>query len=122
MSQQCQHVVWSLEGEIRSGKKLEFMSFMSEVVDVLQRQPGTMLYEWTLSKDGSTAYVFERYQDEAAARGAIAATRQLAERLPLLARSLKFTVFSHVSPELKADLAKFSPVYMKPMGGFVAMQ
>jgi quinol monooxygenase YgiN len=61
-------VFFVVELEVKPGQIDELQSVMGEMAAVTQAdEPGTLNYEWFLTKDGSACYIFERYADPDAA-------------------------------------------------------
>jgi quinol monooxygenase YgiN len=82
-------------------------------------EPGTLTYEWTISGDGKTAHVHERYANSDAALRHLASFNQnFADRLMALVEPTGMTVYGSPSAELKKELAGVGPAYLRVIGGF----
>jgi quinol monooxygenase YgiN len=114
------HVCWMLEMQVREGRGDDFRALMAEMASATEaNEPGTLDYEWSLSADGRTCHLWERYADSAAAlvHGAAFGTRYAARFLDVLAPT-RLTLYGSPSDEVKAALAPFNPVVMQPAAGF----
>jgi quinol monooxygenase YgiN len=114
------HVCWMLEMQVREGRGDDLRALMAEMASATEaNEPGTLDYEWSLSADGRTCHLWERYADSAAAlvHGATFASRYAARFLDVLA-PVRLTLYGSPSDEVKAALAAFSPVLMHPVAGF----
>ena len=115
-----QEVYWFLELAINDGKKDAFMEMMYDMVTATRMdEPGTLNYEWNLSDDGKTCYIYERYSNSAAVMthlGNFGA--KFAERFTANVTPTKFMLFGAPSEEVKQALAGAGAVAQKPIGGF----
>lgn len=110
------NVTWILRGLIKADQQSSFNTLMSEMVAAAQKEEGTLIYEWTLAEDGTSLEVYERYRDEAAVKTHFFTWNHFAPRFKDLVNIERITVYSKLSPEMKAafDGAEF----MMPVGGF----
>jgi quinol monooxygenase YgiN len=60
------HVSWVNELAVKDGALETFKELMEEMVSGARTQPGTLAYEWYISRDGRTVHVLETYADSAA--------------------------------------------------------
>jgi quinol monooxygenase YgiN len=60
------HVSWVNELPIKDGALDTFKELMEEMVSGTRAEPGTLAYEWYISRDGGTVHVFEIYADSEA--------------------------------------------------------
>ncbi len=114
------HVCWMLEMEVREGRESDFRTLMAEMAAATEaNEPGTLDYEWSLSADGRTCHLWERYADSAAAlvHGAAFGSKYAARFFDVLATT-RLTLYGSPSDEVKAALAPFAPVLMQPAAGF----
>ena len=61
-----EHVSWVNELAVKDGALDTFRELMAEMVSGASKEPGTLAYEWYISKDGGTVHVVETYADSAA--------------------------------------------------------
>lgn len=114
------HVCWMLELQVREGREADFRALMAEMASATEaNEPGTLDYEWSLSADGRTCHLWERYADSAAAlvHGAAFGSRYAPRFLDVLSPT-RLTLYGSPSDEVKAALAPFNPVLMQPAAGF----
>src|SRR5205807_4575476 len=58
-----EHVSWVNELAVKDGALDTFRELMAEMVSGASKEPGTLAYEWYISKDGGTVHVVETYAD-----------------------------------------------------------
>jgi quinol monooxygenase YgiN len=113
-------IYWVLELSVKPGEADNCKALMNEMVAATEaNEPDTLSYEWTLSADGTTCHIYERYTDSAASLahlGTFAAT--FAERFLAALEPTGFTVYGNPSAELREALGAFGPAYMTPAAGF----
>ena len=84
-----------------------------------QGESGAMIYEWSISDDGSTLHAYERYENSAAVLAHLAAFgEKFAQRLLQAADPTRFVVHGAPSDDAKEALSAFGPSYMAPLVGF----
>lgn len=82
-------------------------------------EPGTLSYEWSVSADGRTCHIYERYTGSAAVMTHLQAFgSRFAGRFLEILRPVRFLVFGAPDAAVREALADFAPVYMQPVGGF----
>lgn len=113
------HVTWTVQGQIKEGKYDEFLLVMARLVTLAKSEAGTLMYEWTVSEDKRSVHIYERYQDEDAAKAHLAGWGESGPLFLSVVDMDKVTVFSQLSEEFAQAFAGPSSVFMKPVGGFV---
>lgn len=113
-------VYWVIELSINAGQQDALKRLMEEmVVATKANEPATTIYEWTVSEDGRTAHILERYVDSAAALKHIAAFgANFATRFLALVKPTRFTLYGTANAEVVKALSAFSPLVLRPWGGF----
>jgi quinol monooxygenase YgiN len=113
-------VSWLLELEIQAGRESEFQNLMAEMVAATEaNEPGTLDYAWSASADGARCHIFERYADSSAVLTHLDAFGdKFAKRFLDILKPVRFVVYGSPSAAAREALAGFSPVYMRPLGGF----
>lgn len=113
-------VFWIFEATIKEGKVDALMDIVSEMTEATKaNEPGTLIYEWTISSDNRTGQVHERYIDSDAALTHLATfNANFAERLMTLIEPSKMTIYGDASEALKNELSGANPAYMKVVAGF----
>lgn len=112
------NIIWTIEGKINNGQLSEYKALMKEMVQAVEKEPGTTHYEWTIASNDEDIQVYERYKDAEAATIHLNTWNQFAERYLELTTVTKFTVYSELTPELEEAVSGLNPIYMKPLGGF----
>ncbi|HVM64637.1 MAG TPA: antibiotic biosynthesis monooxygenase [Acidimicrobiales bacterium] len=116
-----------VELEIGEGQVDELRSVMREMSSTVEAdEPGTVGYEWYLTRDGGTCHIYERYDDAAAA---VAHGNTLPEALNRRAqqfRPTRLTAYGALGEEvmrkriepLLAAVPDIIITYLDPLGGF----
>ncbi len=114
------HVYWILELAVKPGQADAFKALMNEMVEATQaNEPDALNYEWTLSADGATCHIHERYADSAATMTHLASFgANFAERFLAAVEPTRFTVYGNPNAEVRGALDGFGAVYMTPAAGF----
>ena len=115
------NVYWVLELAIKPDQADAFKAVMSDMVAATEaNEPDALNYEWTLSEDGATCHIYERYADSAATMTHLASFgANFAERFLAALEPTRFTVYGNPSAEVREALGAFGPAYMTPTAGFV---
>lgn len=115
-----EHVDWMLELAVTDGKLDDFKALMTEMVDATRaNEPGALIYEWSVSDDGSRVHIYERYADSAATMTHLATFgAKFAERFMSMAKPTKLVVYGTPNDTVRKALDRMGAVYMAPIGGF----
>ncbi len=113
------HIFWTFELTIKDGQLDNLKNLMKEMVEATEKnEPGTLVYEWTKSKNNSICQIHERYVDSESARAHLSTfTEKYAERLMKTGDATSFIVYGTPDHELKQVLDGFGAVYMATIGG-----
>jgi quinol monooxygenase YgiN len=113
-------VFWIFEVSVKEGQTSALKELVREMSEAsFANEPETLIYQWTISEDGTTAQVHERYaSSEAALRHLDSFNRNYADRLMDLVEPTGMTVYGDPSEALKDQLAGAGPEYMQVIGGF----
>ena len=113
-------VGWLVELTIKDGRHDDLRTLIAEMVyNAKANEPGTLDYEWSISPDGRTCHLLERYADSASALAHIKTFEErYAERFVDVMTPTRVTAYGHFSPEARAALAAQHPTFMEPVGGF----
>ncbi len=68
-----QNVCWVLEVRINDGQRVALEQLMNAMVESTRAEPGALDYRFSISQDGKTMHVLERYADSAACLGHLGA-------------------------------------------------
>src|SRR5262249_25653908 len=114
-----EQVSWLLELAVKPGELESFKALMAEMVESTQAEPGTLVYEWSITDDDGVIHVFERYADSAATLTHLAAFgEKFAQRFLTSVSPTRLVVYGAPSDQVKEGLSPFGPMYMAPWGGF----
>ncbi len=113
-------VYWLLEVSVKPGQTDTFKALMNEMVEATRaNEPDTLNYEWSLSEDGATCHLYERYADSAAAMTHLASFgANFDERFLAVLDPTRFTVYGSPSAEVRDALGAFGAAYMTSAAGF----
>jgi len=114
------YVYWLFEVAIKDGEFDNFKKLMGEMVEATQaNEPNALNYEWTISEDGQSCHLYERYADSAAAMTHLGAFgEKFADRFMASVELTRFVVYGNPNSEVKQALSGFGAVFMTPFGGF----
>lgn len=114
------NVFWTFGVAIKDGKLGALKALIREMSDAAQAsEPGTLIYEWTISGDAKSAEVHERYADsDAALRHLASFNANFADRLMALVQPTGMTIYGNPSAALRKELEGAKPVYRDVIGGF----
>ena len=51
-----ENIIWTVEGKIKDGERETLEALMREMVETVQKEEGTLNYEWTIAEDGTTLH------------------------------------------------------------------
>jgi quinol monooxygenase YgiN len=115
-----EHVSWLLELAVKPGQLETFKTLMTEMVESTRAEPGALVYEWSISDDGSVIHLYERYADSAATLTHLAAFgEKFAQRFLAGVEPTRLVVYGAPSEDVAEGLSAFSPTYMPAFAGFV---
>ena len=115
-----EQVSWLLELKINSGAADSFKSLMNEMVEATRTdESGKLSYEWSLSVDGTTCHLYERYADSAATMTHLTSFgANFAERFLAAVQPTRITVYGNPDAQVRSALDPFGAVYMTTAAGF----
>ena len=104
----------------QDGKREEGLRVFDQMFEhVNTNEPGTLIYEISISEDGSLVHSYERLADSEAALthfGTVGET--FLERFLAALDPERIVVYGTPSAALKEATAAFHPTYMQPLAGF----
>lgn len=95
-----------------------FKLLAKEMVETVQEEAGTKVYDWYLSADETTGHIYERYADNAAALTHLAGFGNFADRFMACCTPTAVRVYGEPNAEVKGILDQFGAVYFAPLEGF----
>ncbi len=113
-------VYWNLELAIKPGELDKFKALMNEMVEATKtNEPGTLNYEWSITEDGESCHIYERYADSASVMTHLGTFgEKFADRFTAVLEPKRLMVYGHPSDEVKEALSGFGAVFLSPIGGF----
>ena len=115
-----EQVSWRVEVALRPENIDGFRTLINEMVQSTQNnEPDTLLYEWSISEDGTSAHSYETYAHSAAAIIHIDAFGDhFATRFAALAERTHLIVFGNPDDEVRARLSQAGGILTTPIKGF----
>ena len=114
-----ERVSWWVELAVKPGRLANFVKLTGEMVAAARVEAGILAYQRFVSDDGQVVYVYERYEDSAAA---VAHLRKFDEtfdhRFTNMIDRRRFVVFGNPSEDLKRLLDRYGASYLNPLGPF----
>jgi quinol monooxygenase YgiN len=113
-----QNVYWTIHATLHDGKLDDLKELMGKMVELTNGESGALNYEWSISADQKTLYVFERYADSAAVMAHMA---NVGPHLPTLMEYVTLAaplVLGAPDDTVKAAFADFGATYGTEIGGF----
>jgi quinol monooxygenase YgiN len=112
-------VSWLLELAVKPGELESFKALMAEMVESTQGEAGVLIYEWSISDDGSAIHIAERFADSAAVVAHLTGfAERFAQRFLAAVDPTGLVVYGAPNDEAKEALTALGPTYMAPLGGF----
>jgi quinol monooxygenase YgiN len=111
-------IAWQVELAVKPGELENYRALIGEMVEFTETEPSTLIYEYFISQDGQTIYVYERYADAAAAVAhLLAAGKRFGGRSAHMVEIRRFLVFGMPSAELRAILDRLGATYLALFAG-----
>jgi quinol monooxygenase YgiN len=114
------NIAFTYTGEILPGQEEAFRQVVAKVVAAVEREPGTMAYEWSMRADGKTFDVVEIYQDSDAV---VAHMKDVGPRfgndLGKTQKAVRFVVYGKPDAAAKQAIEGLHPEYETPLTGFI---
>jgi quinol monooxygenase YgiN len=95
-----------------------FKALVSEIVAATEKEPGTLIYEYSVSTDRTVAHILERYRSDAVVSHVDITFAPFAERFLSLVKITGLVVYGSPDAEVRKRLDPFGAVYMQSFGGF----
>jgi quinol monooxygenase YgiN len=115
---ESEEVYWMLVLKIASGQEARFKELSAKLVASAQEEEGCLNYEWSLTADGGTCHIYERYADSAAVKLHGERSHALVGQLLAVSAPVSFGLFGAPDDDVKRELAGLNPVLLTPLGGF----
>ncbi|MEZ5277354.1 MAG: antibiotic biosynthesis monooxygenase [Opitutaceae bacterium] len=113
-------ITWHLKLNVKPGKQETLRALCAEMSKATaSNEPGTLIYEWYISPDGTSCHIIESYADSAAAMVHIATFgEKYAERFLDCLEPTGLAVYGNPSEEVRSALAGHGAVHLGELGGF----
>lgn len=113
-------VYWVLRVEVADGKLDDFKALVHKIVAATARhEPGALEYEYSVSADGKTVDILERYRNSAAVVTHIDNFgKAFAKDFLALVKPTSLVVYGPADEAAKKAIAGFNPTYMTLFDGF----
>jgi hypothetical protein len=96
----------------------DFKSLIAQIVEESNKEPGTLIYEYSLGEDERTVHIVERYLTEAVLPHVDGTFGPFAERFLKLAKIERLYVYGEPPADLRAKLESFGAFFLAPLAGF----
>ena len=95
-----------------------FEALVSEIVAATQKEPDTLIYEYSINADRTEAHILERYRADAVVSHVDNTFAPFAERFLGLVKITSLVVYGNPDAEVRKRLDPFNAVYMESFDGF----
>ncbi|TIW61021.1 MAG: antibiotic biosynthesis monooxygenase [Mesorhizobium sp.] len=113
------HVSWVIEVAVKPGELDNFRGLIKEMIESTRSESGTLMYEWSISEDGSVVHGYERFTDSEAAVAHLSAfAEKFAKRFLAAVDPTRLSVYGTPSDDARGTLAALGPAYLAALGGF----
>lgn len=96
----------------------EFKALIAQIVAATKQEPGTLVYEYSVNEDNSTAHILERYKADSVVSHVDTTFAPFGERFLELCSITSLVVYGTPDAEIRKRLDPFGAVYMTPFDGF----
>jgi quinol monooxygenase YgiN len=114
------NIVCTYTGEVLPGQEEAFKQTVAKVVAAVEKEPGTIAYEWSMRSDGKTFDVVEIYQDS---KAFVAHVNDVVSNfggdLGKTQKGLKLVVYGNPDAEAKKAMEGLHPEFETPFAGFI---
>lgn len=103
---------------VRAGKFGAFKQLVSQIVAAARKEPGTLVYEYSVSHDEKIVHIFERYRNDDALVSHIEETfLPFSERFLSLVDMKSLIVYGKPAGKARNILDGFGAIYLTPFDG-----
>lgn len=108
------HLKVGVPAENESG----FVALMNDLVAVVEKEPGTLVYEWYATEDGRTWHIIERYANATDGDSHVKGfAENFAGRFFELIDGCEAIVSDNATPYIRGVLEGITPLYVGQRGG-----
>jgi len=113
-----QDVYWVVSVDVDMDK---FKPIVEKLVADTEKEPGAIMYVYTVGPDNKRVDIIERYRDSAAALFHLRKTFGPYQKdFMAAAKPVGFVIYGAPNDDLKSALADFQPTYKKAITGFLS--
>jgi quinol monooxygenase YgiN len=117
---QAGNIVATYTGEVLPGEEGAFKQMVSKIIASVEKEPGTIAYEWSMRADGKTFDVVEIYKDSSAVTTHVQnLVANFGGDLGKIQKGTRFVIYGNPDAEAKKALDGFHAEYEAPIGGFI---
>ena len=115
------YIAFNYTAEVLPGQMDNFKQVAAKVIAaVAEKEPGTMMYEWSLRPDQKTFDAVELYQNSDAVIAHIKHVgSEFGKDLGQVQKEVSLVVYGSPNEAAKQALAGLNPVYETPIDGFI---
>ena len=115
------YIAFNYTAEVLPGQMDNFKQVAAKVIAaVAEKEPGTMMYEWSLRPDQKTFDAVELYQNSDAVIAHIKHVgSEFGKDLGQVQKEVSLIVYGSPNEAAKQALAGLNPVYETPIDGFI---
>jgi quinol monooxygenase YgiN len=97
---------------------LELKSLIAKIVAATQKEPGTLVYEYSVNEENTTVHILERYKADSVVSHVDTTFAPFGQRFLELCTITNLVVYGTPDAEVRKRLDPFGAVYMTPFDGF----
>ena len=113
------NVYFMVQLTIHEGKDDAFRGIVDEMCVATAKEAEALNYEWSLSEDGRTCHVLERYADSDGVRAHLENIGAFIDRFMVTADVVGVEVFGDPDAVARDALSQFGARFNRPYAGFV---
>ena len=116
------NVIIMIQLAIHAGREDDLRGIADDMCAATAKEEGMLNYEWSLSEDGKTCHILERYADSDALRAHLETFGAFAERFFGMVDIVNVEVYGSPDAQVRAALSEASSnsaKFNRPYAGFV---
>lgn len=113
-----EHVYWILKAQIQAGKVERVKELAAQFCERARDEDGMLAYEWSVSEDGTSLHVYERYVDSDAALTHFENVAPHVGELLAVVKPTGTDCYGATSPAFRTAVEGYGMSYFVPIAGF----